>query len=154
METFDIIIIGLPFSGDRGQTIFTLGSAANSGKYGPSETGYLCAELTIYNFNNTEEELELVCNYKDKAGRVVGRSVRHISISKKSKFTEVFKWGNSSKSIWALGAYSVDIIFQDHVVASASIIMFVKPSTTILSTSTATTAPARGPPTPRGAGLS
>jgi SpoVK/Ycf46/Vps4 family AAA+-type ATPase len=89
----------------------------------PSETGYLCAELTIYNFNNTEEELELVCNYKDKAGRVVGRSVRHISISKKSKFTEVFKWGNSSKSIWALGAYSVDIIFQDHVVASASIIM-------------------------------
>lgn len=84
---------------------------------------YLSVELTIRNFNKKSEKIEIICNYKDSANRVIGKSLRYITVAANSNHIEVFKWGNDSKTYWVDDFYSVDIIFQDVLIASTRIEM-------------------------------
>ena len=87
-------------------------------QFQPNFVEYLSVELNIHNFNKEAVKVESVCNYKDSANRVVGRSLRYVNVPAKSNYTEIFKWGNDSKTYWVDEFYTVDIIFQDVLIAS------------------------------------
>lgn len=90
-------------------------------QFKPDELAYLAAELTLQNINKSVENIELICNYKDSAGRVIGRAIRYVSLPKSDSNTTVFKWGNDDASFWKMGFYYVDILFQDILIASARV---------------------------------
>ncbi len=82
-------------------------------------TSYVTAELDIKSKSKASEVLELVCNYKDSANRIIGKSTRFFTIPANGKVNKSFLWGNTTKTFWNPGSYSVDIVFNDVVVASA-----------------------------------
>jgi SpoVK/Ycf46/Vps4 family AAA+-type ATPase len=86
-----------------------------------TETAYLSTELSIQSINTTDENIELICNYKDSAGRIIGKAIRYISLLKNGNHSEVFQWGNKNKNFWKDGYYTVDILFQDILIASSRV---------------------------------
>jgi SpoVK/Ycf46/Vps4 family AAA+-type ATPase len=82
-------------------------------------TGYISVEFNITSKSNDDEVIELICHYKDSANRIIGKSKRHSVLRKKSTHQESFLWGNTTQTFWNKGNYSIDILFNDVVVASA-----------------------------------
>ncbi len=82
-------------------------------------TGYIAVEFNISSKSNEDETIELICHYKDSANRIIGKSERHSVMRKKSTHQESFLWGNTTQTFWSKGQYSVDILFNDVIVASA-----------------------------------
>jgi len=92
-------------------------------QFNNNKVAYLTTELTIHNFNNSDERLEMVCNYKDSAGRIIGIVPRSMIVKAKSNYTELFLYGNKEMNFWQEGYYTIDIVFQDVRVASGRIDM-------------------------------
>ncbi len=82
-------------------------------------TGYVAVELNVSSKSNEDEVIELICHYKDSANRIIGKSERHSVLRKKSTHQESFLWGNATQTFWNEGDYTIEILFNDVVVASA-----------------------------------
>lgn len=82
-------------------------------------TGYIAVEFNIHSKSSNDDVVELICHYKDSANRIIGKSERYSVLRKKSNHQESFLWGNTTQTFWNKGNYSVDILFNDVVVASA-----------------------------------
>jgi len=81
--------------------------------------GYVAVELNVTSKSNEDEVIELICHYKDSANRIIGKSERHSVLRKKSNHQESFLWGNATQTFWNEGDYTIEILFNDVVVASA-----------------------------------
>jgi SpoVK/Ycf46/Vps4 family AAA+-type ATPase len=85
-------------------------------------TRYIWVEMTANNLvrKSTDWINELTFNFRTAAGHLKGSITKIIPISPdEEEFTTTIGWGSDMVGTWGRGKYTAEIVFMDHLIASA-----------------------------------